>query len=61
MDKEYKGIFEELVSSYYNDNFEDKVDDLIYTKFKNEKEAKQIISSLCGVEFIEDKKSSFII
>lgn len=56
LDKEYKGIFEELVNSYYNNNFEEKIDDLVYTRFKNEKEAKQIISSLCGVEFIDNNK-----
>ena len=56
MDKKYKEIFEELVSSYYNDSFEAKIDDLIYTKFKNEKEAKQVIATLCGVEHLENNK-----
>ena len=56
MNKEYKEIFEELVSSYYNDDFDQKVEDIIYTKFNNQEEAKQIIASLCGVDLIQDNK-----
>lgn len=56
MNKEYQAVFQDLVKAYYNDNFEQKVEEIIYTKFKDQQEAKQIIASLCGIEINNDKR-----
>jgi len=46
----YNEIFKTLLKSYYEDNFENKVQELLSKDNINKNELSSIISSLCGVE-----------
>ena len=50
MNKMYNEIFKTLLKSYYEDNFENKVQELLSKDNINKNELSSIISSLCGVD-----------
>ncbi|MGL5244510.1 MAG: [Fe-Fe] hydrogenase large subunit C-terminal domain-containing protein [Sarcina sp.] len=54
MQKKYENLFKSLVSSYYNDSFDEEVDNLIKSNFQSTEEAINVISSLCGVDIPND-------
>ena len=64
MNKIYNEIFKTLIKSYYEDNFEIKVQELLSKDNINKTELSSIISSLCGVQvdfshnYIEDLKKA---
>lgn len=55
MNRDYKNILNELINSYYKNNFDQTIDKLMKNNSFNEKEVKAIISSLCGVKIPEEK------
>jgi ferredoxin hydrogenase len=59
MKQEYKKIFEQLVKSYYDGDFDSTIQHIIETQFEDPKEAKQVIANLCGVE-VEENEHQFI-
>ena len=50
LNKMYSEIFKNLIKSYYENNFENKVHELLSKDNINKNELSSIISSLCGVE-----------
>lgn len=64
MNKIYNEIFKTLIKSYHEDNFENKVQELLSKDNINKTELSSIISSLCGVDvgfsdnYIEDLKKA---
>lgn len=54
MNKKYQNILNQLISSYYNNTFDDKVNNLLSSQKYSKDEIKSIISSLCGVSVKED-------
>lgn len=54
MNKKYQNILNELISSYYDNTFDDKVNNLLSSEKYSKDEIKNIISSLCGVSVKED-------
>ena len=60
----YNEIFKVLVKSFYEDNFENKVEEILSKNNINKNELSSIISSLCGVQvnfshnYIEDLKKA---
>ncbi len=64
MNKIYNEIFKTLVKSYNEDNFENKLEELLSKENINKTELSSIISSLCGVNvtfsdnYIEDLKKA---
>ena len=66
MNKTYSEIFKALIKSYYEGNFEDKVQDLLTKNNIDKDELSLIISSLCGVEvnfshnYIENLKKAIL-
>ncbi|MGL4570124.1 MAG: [Fe-Fe] hydrogenase large subunit C-terminal domain-containing protein [Clostridium sp.] len=54
MNKKYQKILDQLVSSYYNNTFDDEVNKLISSGAYSKDEIKTIISSLCGVSVTDD-------
>lgn len=59
MNKKYNDIFKLLVSSYYNDTFETKVESLLKEQVTNKETLAKIISTLCGVDI--DYGENFIV
>ena len=66
MNKIYNETFKTLIQSYYEDNFENKVQELLSNDNINKNELSSIISSLCGVQvdfsynYIEDLKKAIL-
>ena len=66
MNKSYNEIFKTLVKSYYENDFEIKVQELLSKESINKNELSAIISSLCGVDvgfsnnYIEDLKKAIL-
>lgn len=66
MNKIYSEIFKTLVKSYYEDNFEVKVQELLSMDNLDNNELSLVISSLCGVQvdfshnYIEDLKKAIL-
>jgi iron only hydrogenase large subunit-like protein len=66
LNKIYNELFKTLIKSYYEDNFETKVKDLLSKDDINKNELSSIISSLCGVQvdfshnYIEDLKKAIL-
>lgn len=58
MKKVYENLFKELVKAYYNDNFDEKINFIINEHNFDNKEAMDVISSLCGVTV--DKDDNYI-
>ncbi len=59
MNKKYDSLFKELMSSYYSeDNFDEKLNDIVKNNFNSKDDAIEVLSSLCGVDI--DKKSDNI-
>lgn len=64
MKSKYSDLFKEIVNSYYNGGFEDKIQDILSSPEVNKEELARVISSLCGVEldfhanYIEDLKEA---
>lgn len=64
MNNIYNEIFKDLTKSYYDGNFENKVEELLSKDNINKNELSSIISTLCGVEvdfttnYIEDLKKA---
>ena len=62
----YNELFKTLIKSYYEDNFESKVQELLSKDDINKNELSSIISSLCGVEvvfshdYIDDLKKAIL-
>lgn len=54
MNKKYQNILNELISSYYDNTFDDKVNNLLSSEKYSKDEIKNIISSLCGASVKED-------
>lgn len=50
MKEKYDLIYKQLVSAYYNNCFEETLDQVLNKEFDNKEEGKKIIASLCGVE-----------
>ncbi|MEW8957077.1 [Fe-Fe] hydrogenase large subunit C-terminal domain-containing protein [Clostridium sp.] len=50
MNKQYTDIFKTLVKSYYEDNFEEKISELLDKEDVDKKVLSEIICSLCGVK-----------
>jgi iron only hydrogenase large subunit-like protein len=50
LNKIYNEIFKDIIKSYYEDNFETKVQELLSKDNINKNELSAIISSLCGVQ-----------
>lgn len=55
MNKKYKEIFEELITSYYNNSFEETIEKIMNNNFIDKKDAVEVISSLCGVDVPESE------
>lgn len=49
-EKEYRDLFKELIKAYYEDVFEETIEEIISRKDIEEKRLSKIISALCGVE-----------
>ena len=59
MNKKYDSLFKELISSYYSeDNFDEKLNDIVKNNFNSKDDAIEVLSSLCGVDI--DKYSDNI-
>nr|BDA23338.1 hypothetical protein CPBEC1_25480 [Clostridium perfringens] len=59
MNKKYDSLFKELISSYYSeDNFDEKLNDIVKNNFNSKDDAIEVLSSLCGVDI--DKNSDNI-
>ena len=64
MNKIYNEIFKTLIKAYYEENFENKVQELLSKDNINKTELSSIISSLCGVDvdfsdnYIDDLKQA---
>lgn len=59
MNKKYDSLFKELISSYYSeDNFDEKLNDIVKSNFNSKEDAIEVLSSLCGVDI--DKNSDNI-
>ena len=64
MNNIYNEIFKTLIKSYYEENFENKVQELLSKDNINKTELSSIISSLCGVDvdfsdnYIDDLKKA---
>ncbi len=59
MNKKYDSLFKELMSSYYSeDNFDEKLNDIVKNNFNSKDDAIEVLSSLCGVDI--DKNSDNI-
>ena len=59
MNKKYDSLFKELMSSYYSeDNFDEKLNDIVKNNFNSTDDAIEVLSSLCGVDI--DKNSDNI-
>ena len=59
MNKKYDSLFKELMSSYYSeDNFDEKLNDIVKNNFNSKEDAIDVLSSLCGVDI--DKNSDNI-
>lgn len=59
MNKKYDSLFKELISSYYSeDNFDEKLNDIVKNNFNSKEDAIDVLSSLCGVDI--DKNSDNI-
>ncbi len=59
MNKKYDSLFKELMSSYYSeDNFDEKLNDIVKNNFNSKEDAIEVLSSLCGVDI--DKNSDNI-
>lgn len=62
--KMYSNLFKALINSYYEDNFEEKIKELLSNDDINKQEFANLISSLCGVNvdfsahYIEDLKKA---
>ncbi|MPQ43252.1 [Fe-Fe] hydrogenase large subunit C-terminal domain-containing protein [Clostridium tarantellae] len=54
MQKKYEQLFKDLISSYYNGNFDEQIENIIKSNFSNKEEAINILSSLCGVDILND-------
>ena len=51
MNKKYDSLFKELISSYYSeDNFDEKLNDIVKNNFNSKEDAIDVLSSLCGVD-----------
>lgn len=55
MKEKYDLIYKQLVSSYYNNCFENTLEQIIRTDFEDKDEAKEVIASLCGVDSVYTK------
>jgi iron only hydrogenase large subunit-like protein len=66
LNKIYSETFKVLIKSYYEDNFEDKVQELLTKDNIDKNELSLVISSLCGVQadfsnsYIEDLKKAIL-
>lgn len=66
MNKTYREFFKILLKSYYEGNFEDKLQELLTKDSMDKNELSLVISSLCGVEvnfsnnYIEDLKKAIL-
>ena len=59
MNKKYDSLFKELISSYYSeDNFDEKLNNIVKNNFNSRDEAIEVLSSLCGIDI--DKNSDNI-
>lgn len=59
MNKKYESLFKELISSYYSeDNFDEKLNNIVKNNFNSKEDAIEVLSSLCGVDI--DKNSDNI-
>ena len=59
MNKKYDSLFKELMSSHYSeDNFDEKLNDIVKNNFNSKDDAIEVLSSLCGVDI--DKNSDNI-
>lgn len=54
MNNKYNDLFDELVKSYYEDNFDETLEKIMVCHKKSPQETFQIITSLCGVEMEYD-------
>ena len=50
MNEKYRYMYKQLVHAYYNRNFEEVFEHLMANEFQNKDEAKEILSTLCGVK-----------
>ncbi|WP_027633478.1 [Fe-Fe] hydrogenase large subunit C-terminal domain-containing protein [Clostridium hydrogeniformans] len=50
MNTQYTNIFKTLVKAYYEDNFEEKIEELMKKEEVDKKTLSEVISSLCGVK-----------
>ncbi|AKA71342.1 [Fe-Fe] hydrogenase large subunit C-terminal domain-containing protein [Clostridium scatologenes] len=66
MKAKYSNLFKTIVNAYYNDNFEEKVRDLLSQEEIDKEELCKVISSLCGTSvsyssnFISDLKNAIV-
>lgn len=50
MQKKYSHLYKKLVESYYQGNFEEVFKHLLLNEFQDKEEAREVLSTLCGVE-----------
>ena len=50
MKENYRDMYKQLVHGYYNRNFEEVFEHLMTNEFEAREEAKEVLSTLCGVE-----------
>lgn len=49
-DKNYRLLFKELLIAYYEDVFEEKVEEIIEKKDVDKESFAKVVSAICGVE-----------
>lgn len=60
MKEHYKDLYKQLIKAYYDSHFEESFQTMLEKDFENIDEAKQILSTLCGVNLISASDTNFI-
>lgn len=55
MKDKYDLIYKQLVSAYYNNSFEETLQQILNTEFEDKSEGKEVIATLCGVDTLVTK------
>lgn len=55
MKKKYEELFKKLVKSYYENNFDETLEEIINSKDFDKQEAMAVVSALCGVDVAKDE------
>ena len=56
----YRELYKNLIQAYYNSHFEESFQKMLEEDFEDLDEAKQILSTLCGVDLVATSHTNFI-